>query len=52
MTTESIDPTVKTRLELLNASLNQGKLADAISSLHEEFDVRYYTTDEGIPLKN
>lgn len=51
MTTESIDPTLKTRLELLNASLKQGKLADAIGSLHEEFDVRYYTTDKGHSIK-
>ena len=51
MTPDSIDPTSKTRLELLNAALEEGALSNAIDSVHEKFDVRYYTTDEGHSIK-
>ncbi len=51
MTPESIDPAASTRLELLNHTLKQGPLADTLAELHERFDVRYYTTDEGHSIK-
>jgi len=51
MTPDSIDPTSKTRLELLNAALEKGTLSNAIDSVHEKFDVRYYTTDDGHSIK-
>ncbi|MEC9091373.1 MAG: hypothetical protein VX776_08190, partial [Planctomycetota bacterium] len=51
MTPDSMDPASKTRLELLNITLKQGKLAEAVGALHEKFDVRYYTTDEGHSIK-
>ena len=51
MTPDSIDPTSKTRLELLNAALEKGALSNAIDSVHEKFDVRYYTTDKGHSIK-
>ena len=37
MTPDNIDPTSKTRLELLNAALEKGSLSTAIDSIHEKF---------------
>lgn len=51
MTPDSINPSEQTRLELLNHALKNGALSEAVGKLHEKFDVRYYSTDEGHSIK-
>ena len=51
MTPDSINPSEQTRLELLNHALKNGALSEAVGQLHEKFDVRYYSTDEGHSIK-
>ncbi|MEC7565636.1 MAG: hypothetical protein VX738_08125 [Planctomycetota bacterium] len=40
-----------TRLDLLNMALRQGKLVDSLSALDEEFDLRFYSTEQGHTIR-
>ena len=43
--------TEATRLDLLQAAFEQGKLLDSVSAINEQFDVRFYSTQTGHSIR-
>lgn len=40
-----------TRLELLQMAFGKGKLVDSLSAMHEQFDLRFYSTEQGHAIR-
>ena len=43
--------TEATRLKLLQMAFGKGKLVDSLSAMHEQFDLRFYSTEQGHTIR-